>query len=244
MFLKEADLLSFSFKQFVYKLKAHSNLLYGLMLIQIIALFFSIGGVSHMSSSNGELSVSVNTYSASLVIGFSFIWIFFIGILLTTKQYKKIELPLVTSSLSGNLSDIGFLMIASIFGGITSTLVGVLQRIILYIFFDRSQIIFDKFLISFYDLMLGIVIGTLYMILISALGYLIGSITKLSMAFVLIIPAIIFGFLRVYTDFFQKVLLVYTKEAALPLFALKVLITVIILFGVSSLLSPNKEVSQ
>lgn len=138
-----------------------------------------------MSSSNGELSVSVNTYSASLVIGFSLFWIFFIGIQLTTKQYKKIEIPLVTNRLSGNLSDVGFLMIASIFGSVTSSLVGVLQRVIMYFSFDRSQIIFDKFFISFYDLMFGMVVGILYMILISALGYLMGSITKLSMAFVL-----------------------------------------------------------
>ncbi|MCB8814008.1 hypothetical protein [Desulfosporosinus shakirovi] len=244
MSLKEVDLLSISIKQYVYKLKAYSTLFYGLLLAQIITLFFSLNGISHMSSSNGELSVSVNSYSASLVIVFSFFWILFAAIQLTTKQYKKIENPLVTNRISGNLSNIGFLMTACVFGGITSSLVGVLLRIIMYFTFDRSQIISDEFILAFSDLLLGISVAILYMVLISGMGYLTGMLTKVSMAFVIIIPAVIIGISKAYADIFQSLIKFFTLESSLPLFALKVIITSILMFGVSILLSNRGEVSQ
>lgn len=244
MSLKEADLPSISLKQYVYKLKAYSNLFYGLILVQMIALLFSLNGTSYMSSSNGELFVSLKIYSANLVIAFSFFWVLFVAIQLTTKQYKKIELPLVTNRLSGNLSDAGFLMTACVFGGITSSLIGVLLRVVMYFTFDRSQIIFNKFLLTFSDLLLGMIVAILYMVLISALGYLMGVLTKVSMAFVIIIPSVILGLLRVYTDFVQTLIVFFTRETSLPLFALKLIITSLILFGVSILLSNRREVSQ
>ncbi len=244
MSLKEVNLLSISLKLYKYKLKAYSTLFYGLILAQIIALLFSLSGISHMSSSNGELSVSVSIHSANLVIVFSLFWILFIAIQLTSKEYKKLELPLVSNKLSGNLSDVGFLMTACVFGSITSSLVGVLLRVLMYFTYDRSQIIYDQFFILFSDLLLGIVVTTFYMVLISAIAYLTGLLIKVSMAFVILIPAAIFGLLRVYTDFFQAVIISFTRETSLPIFGLKVIIVSLIIFGICVLLSNRREVNQ
>lgn len=243
MSIIETDLLSISLKQYVYKLKAYPPLIYGLILTQIIALFFSMNGISHMSSSNGELSVSLTTYSASLVIVFSLFWILFIAIQLTTKQYKKIELSLVTNSISGFLSDAGFLLTASVFGGTTSSLVGVLQRIIIYFTVDRTQIIIDEFYLAFSDLLLSISVAILYMVLISGVGYLTGMLIKLSVAFVIIIPAVILGVSSTYTHLFESLIMFFTLESSLPLFTVKVVITSILLFGFSILLN-RREVCQ
>ena len=244
MSLKEVNLLSISLKQYLYKLKAYSTLFYGLILAQIIGLLFSLSGVSHMSSSNGELSVSVSIYSANLVIVFSLFWILFVAMQLTTKHYKRLDIPLAKNSITGTLSDVGFLLSACIFGGITSSLVSVLLRIIMYFTVDRSQIVFDQFSLPFSDLLLGIVVATLYMVLISAMGYLMGVLTKVSMAFVIVVPGVIFGLLRVYTDFFQTVIASFTTETSLPLFVLKIMITSLILFGISILLSNGREINQ
>lgn len=243
MSIIETDLLSISLKQYVYKLKAYPPLICGLILTQIIASFFSMNGISHMSSSNGELSVSLTTYSASLVIVFSLFWILFIAIQLTTKQYKKIELSLVTNSISGFLSDAGFLLTASVFGGITSSLVGVLQRIIIYFTVDRTQIIIDEFYLAFSDLLLSISVTILYMVLISGVGYLTGMLIKLSVAFVIIIPAVILGVSSTYTHLFESLIMFFTLESSLPLFTVKVVITSILLFGFSILLN-RREVCQ
>ena len=242
---KEANLLSISLKQYFYKLKANTGLVNRLIITQIFALFFSlVGGSGNMSSSNGELLVSLKTYSASTVIFFSLLWIVIVAILLTTKQYKKIEIPLVVNRLSGSLSDLGFLMTASVFAGITSSLIGVFLRIIMYFTFDRSKLIFDGLFLTLSDLLLGLVVAILYMILISAVGYFIGMLTQLNMAFVILIPAVIFGTLRVYTNFSLAVIHFLTSEVSLPLFALKVISLTIVFFGASLFLSNRMEVGK
>jgi len=153
---KEANLLSISLKQYFYKLKANTGLLNRLIITQIFALFLSlVGGSGMRSSSNGELSVSLKTYSASTVIFFSLLWIVIVAIFLTTKQYKKIEIPLVVNRLSGSLSDVGLLMTASVFAGITSSLAGVFLRVIMYFTFDRSKLVINGFVLPLSDLWLG-----------------------------------------------------------------------------------------
>ena len=242
---KEVNLLSISLKQYLYKLKAHTGLLNRLIITQMLALFFSLaGGSGMMSSSNGELSVSLKTYSANTIIVFSFLWIVIVAILLTTKQYKKVEIPLVANRITGNLSDIGLLMTASVYAGITSSLAGVLVRAIMYLTSDRSKIVIDGFFLTFSDLLLGIVVAILWMLLISALGYFIGIVAQINLAFVILISVTIFGTLRVYTNFYLFVFKYFLAEVSLPLFALKVISLTVVLFGASLFLSNRMEVGK
>lgn len=242
---KEVNLLSISLKQYFYKLKAYTGLINRLIITQILALLFSLpGGIGMISENNGEITVTIRNYSASMVMVFAFFWIVTVAIMLTTKQYKKMDSPLVTNRISGNLSDVGFLMTASVFAGMTSSLVGVLFRVIMYFTFDRSMIVYNEFFLTPSDLLLGMVAAILYMTFISALGYFIGMLAQVSMAFVICIPAVIFGVLRVNADLVQSVIKFYVGEASLPLFALKILITSIVLFGISIGLSNRMEVGQ
>jgi len=87
-------------------------------------------------------------------------------------------------------------------------------------------------------------VAILYMLLISALGYLIGVLAQLNGAFIIIIPAVILGVLRVYTNFTLSVFKFFTLDVDLSRFVLKVIITAIILFGVSIFLSNRMEVNQ
>ncbi|KJR48731.1 Permeases of the major facilitator superfamily [Desulfosporosinus sp. I2] len=241
----EVNLLTASVKQYHYKLKAYTGLVNRLIIAQMLALVFSyVGATGMMSSGNDELTVTVSTYSASMVIVFSIFWIITIAITLTTKQYKKIELPLVGTRISGNLSDVGFLLTASVYAGMTSSLFGVLLRIIMYFTSDSSKIVFDEFSLAFPDLLLGMVVAILYMALISAMAYCTGVLAQVNMAFVIIIPVLIFGSLKVYTNFMQSVFKFYVGETFLPLFALKILFTSLILFGISLLLSNRMEVNR
>jgi hypothetical protein len=150
---KEVSLLLISLKQYFYKLKAYSNLVHSLIIVQLFALLFSLGGVGGSMGGNGELSVSVKSYSSNIVIVFSLFWIMFIAVQLSTKSCKKMELPFVTNRLSGNLSNVGFLLTTCVFGGITSSLIGVLLRIIAYFTVDSSQIVFNGFLLAYGDLL-------------------------------------------------------------------------------------------
>ncbi|HWQ72707.1 MAG TPA: hypothetical protein VN370_10345, partial [Desulfitobacteriaceae bacterium] len=234
---KEINFLSIFRKQYIYKLKAYSTMVYWLIITQLIALLLFSGATSSIQSSNEELSVSLRSCSSNIVLIFSFIWIMIITSKLTTKQYNSIEIPLVTNRFSGNLSNIAFLTTACIFGGLTSSLCGILLRVIMYFTIDRSQIVLDGFFLDCSDLLLGITVAILYMILISALSYLTGILVQLNGAFVIIIPVVIIGLLRIYTDFCASVFKYFAFEVSLPLFALKVISMAIIIFGASLFLS-------
>ncbi|AET70147.1 hypothetical protein Desor_4743 [Desulfosporosinus orientis DSM 765] len=242
MFLNN-NFLRGSLKLYRYKLKAHSFLLYSLIAAQLLALLFSLGGTSHMASSNGEVSVTLNMYSASLVIAFTLFWIFFVSYQLPTSRYKKLERPLVVNSLSGSVSDIGFLLTACVFGGITSSLFGIILRIFVFVRSNPAQILHDHFFLTLGDLLIGMAAGIMYMVVISAIGYLMGMLVRISMAFILIIPAILFGLIRVYTNSMQHFLEYFTAESSLPLFILKIIAATIIVYGASILLSDRKELA-
>jgi hypothetical protein len=247
MYSSGSSLLSISLKQYLYKLKANTGLVNRLIITQIIALIFSLAAGSGMASSSNEtVSVSVRTYSASIVIVFSLFWITTFAILLTIKQYKKMEMPLVGNRLSGSLSDVGLLLSASVFAGITSSLVSVLLRVIMYFSFDRTKIVSDGFSIPFSDLLLGMVVAILYMCLVSAMSYFVGMLAQDNLAFLVLIPIAIYGSLRVYNDYFfaQSIYRFYVEDVSLAMFALKVIITSISLFGVSMLLSNRMEVGK
>ena len=239
MSLQEVSLVSVSLKQYFYKLKANLGLVNALIILQIITLFISFGGVSGMASSDGALSFSVKYYSANIAIGVTFAWIFFVAISLTTKQYKNLDFTFVTNRASSNLSNIGFLLSACIFGGVASGLFGALLRVVMYFAFDRSQIVMEGFYPAYADLLLGMAVAILYMFLIAAIGYFVGVLTQINIILAMIIPAVFF-----VLGLFQTIFGFFTSKISLPLFAAQISIISIVLFGCSILLSNRMEVRK
>lgn len=154
---KEFSLQAVALKQYFYKLKAHTDLVNRLIITQLLALLMSLLGTSSMGAGSGQLSVTVRSYSSNMVILFSVLWVIIVAVLLTTKPYKQLEMPLVGNRLTSNLSDFGFLMTVSIFAGVTSSLGGVLLRNIMYFISDRSTMALDGFFLTFTDVMLCLV---------------------------------------------------------------------------------------
>lgn len=244
MSLTEVSLRSVTLKQYLYKLRSNIGSVYKLIMAQILALFFSLAGSNGMmSSGDGDFSVSVRSYSSSTVIVFSLLFILNAAIILTTKPYKRMENPFVGNKITGSLSDIGFLMTASVFAGFTSSLAGILLRVIMYFTFDRSTLIFQGFYLTISDLLLGIVVTILYMLLISALGYFIGMLAQVNMAIVILLPAVFLGTLRLKycTDLYQDIYRYVTFDVSLILFTLYIISLSIVLFGASLVLSNRME---
>ncbi len=244
MFSNGVNLSSLALKQYLYKLKAYSGFVYGLIMAQIVALFFSLGPMGSMGTSTDGLSVSVKTYSADVVIIFSLAWMLVIASWLPSKQYKDMEFSLVANRISSNLSNFGFLITCAVFAGLTSTLMGVSQRIIMYFTFDRVLFMPDGFFTAPAELLLGVFVASLYMILVAAVGYLMKVIIEVHKVFVILIPAVLIGLLRAYTDSLKAIFNFFTSEHSLLLFTLKILSASIILFGMSILLSNRMEVRQ
>lgn len=243
MSLKEVSLQSITFKQYIYKLKGYSNLFYGLLIAQILGLFFSMQGMRNSSMWTDDLIVMVKGYTAEAVIVFSLFWIMITGTTIVNKSYRNTELSIVANRLSSNLSNIGFLLTCSLFAGITSSLSGVLLRIIGYFWFERAQIPLEGFLIVPTDLLLGIFVAILYMVLFSSIGYLGGTLVELHKSFVIIIPVLVIGFSRIYAKFLGD-LIKNIYESVLPIFIVKILILTLFLFGASILLSYRMEVKK
>lgn len=243
MSLKEVRLRSLALKQYAFKVKGYSNLFYGLLIAQILGLLFSLGGLQTNGFGTSELFITVKSYSADLMIVFSLIWIMITAATIANKTYKNIEFSLIMHRLSSNLSNIGFLLTSSIFAGITVSLSGVLLRMIGYFMFDHTQTLFKGFLMSPANLLFEMVVTSLCLILFSSVGYLGGTLVELNKSFVIIIPVLTMGFLRVYGQNLPKIYS-YFFDSTLPFFTFKILILSILLFGISVFLSNRMEVRK
>lgn len=245
MSLKEVSLKSLALKQYAFKVKGYSNLFYGLLIAQILGLLFSLGGVMTQGFGSGinGLTITVKAYSADFIIVFSIFWVMITAATIANKTYRNMEFSLITHRLSSNLSNIGFLLTASIFAGITVSLSGALLRMIGYFMFDHTQILFKGFLLSPDNLLFEMVVTSLCLILFSSIGYFGGTLVELNKSFYIIIPVLTAGFLKVYGQYLTKIYLSFFNSTLL-LFTFKILILSILLFGLSSFISNRMEVRK
>lgn len=239
---REVRLQSIVGKQYIYRLKGHSGLIYALILAQLLGLLFSMSPRGAMSSGDEFLHVYVGTYSTDTLLFFSMVWVVVIAAQLISKAYRNLEFPLVTNNITSHLSNILLIVTYSVFAGITSTLMSVLHRVIMVLASDQSKFVFDDLALTTYDLVLGSFVLIFYMVLLAATSYLIRLIIEVNKLFAIIIPAVIIGLLRVYPRFSEAIFDFFAAENSLGFFTLKVFFTAIILFGMSVLLSNRMEV--
>ena len=245
MSLTQTNLVGVAKKQYLYKLKVHSNLIAALAGIQFFALMFTFGGTGMISSGTGNMSISITTFSGAVIITFPIIWAFMVAISLTTKATRSLDFAFVSSRLSSNLANAAFLLTLGGLGGVTVSLGGVLFRIILS--GRGADVIGSNFYLAPRELLLTALVATLYLILISTLGYFIGTLVQKKMALVVIIPALVIGFLILEAgnpgiSLITKGVEFFTAETLLGLFALKVLATSALLMMGATLASQRMEV--
>ncbi len=200
-------------------------------------------------SSGSNISVSLSTYSGDLLIIFTFLWAFIVAILLTTKDYRDIDFAFVTNRMSSNISNIGFLLTASIIGAITAILAGVMLRVIVFFILGSQGILMENFFISAGEIFTGFSVTTLYLFLIVATGYLCGVLVQINKIFLVILPAFLFGTLAlmgrgVEMEIIMRAVNFILLESSLPGLAIKIILLAGVLFSASSLLSNNLEVRK
>ena len=245
MSLSEVNLLSVVRKQYLYKLKAFSTSIYSLMIVQLLGLLISLGGVGSTSFHTDNIGVSIKYYSASLIIVSSFLWVFVKAFWLPAKNYKSIDFTLVTNRLSSNLSNIGVLLTACIYTGFTATLAGPILRVILYLSTDHSSIVAEGFAIVVSELILGIIVSFLYMVLLGSIGYFLGTLTQINSFFAILLPVAFLGLVwtgrvKIIENMFQF----FASETSLIMLAFKMILTSVVLLGVSIILTNRMEVAR
>lgn len=232
-------------KQYRYKLKSYSQVLVSLMMIQLLAVVFSLNSVSSSATSSNTLDLEIRYYSADIVVGFTILWGFITAIITTTKAHRHNDLIFISNRLCSNLSNLLILLTASIVGGITAMLSGFLLKLI--ILFKNNIIVDGMTGISPSDLLLGIVTTSLYIFLFCAIGYLAGTLVNLNRIFIILLPALLIGsvFLagtRGKSGAIENFFILFFTENSLPLFIAKVLIAAVLFFAGAFALSNRMEV--
>lgn len=248
MYLAEVKLFAVVKNQFLYKLKAHLSIFSSLLIIQVVGMLLSMNGSGSMGTSSDGYSLNISYYTGDIIIIFTMIWSFISAIIITTKAYRNDDFVFVANRFSSNLSNICFLVFASIVGGITAMLSGILLKVVMYFILDDGNIM--GAVISLQELLLGMIVSTFYVLLVASLGYLIGMLVQISKWFSVLLPAAFFGYSILSINkndeapIISEMVTFFAQETSLLFFGLKVIVTASILFLGSIILANKMEVRQ
>ncbi|MFC4024847.1 hypothetical protein ACFOUV_13675 [Oceanobacillus longus] len=234
-------------RQYQYKMKAYVGVFSSLIVLQCLAMLFSLTGSGSSGYSSTGFSIDITIYSGINIVIFTFLWAFIHSIIMTTKADLQNGFTFVSNRLSNNLSNAAFLLTASIIGGITTILSGFLLRVIVYFFIDTEHLHGEGFIYQPIEVISGMAAMVFYLILACSVGYLLGTITQLHRMLPVILPIAIIGFLIVTQEqsgYIFKIAEFYFQETSFLLFVLKVMMTSILCFVGSILLSNRLEVRK
>jgi len=234
-------------QQYRYKLKGYIQVFMSMVVLQVLALIFSLNGVGNAGASGGLLNVNTSYFSADFVLAFTMLWGFITAILITTKAYSNDDFIFVTNRLSSHLSNVLFLVTASILGGLTTILSTFLLKVIVFLFKSDVYLASSADLAAPMTLLVGVSSASLYILLLCSLGYLVGTLIQWSKLFAVLLPAVFVGGLLLNALSGEAGILAvlyafFMTESSFPLFFLKVVCTSVVLFWGAFGLSNRLEV--
>ncbi|MDZ5713258.1 hypothetical protein [Jeotgalibacillus haloalkalitolerans] len=232
-------------QQVIYKWYSYTYLLRSLVLLQVIGIIFSAIGSGGMATTNDLFSIEVSTYSTNTVFAFTIFWMFVTPAMLTAKNYLYEDFSFVTNRFISQVSNAilfaSVVLIAAIFTVLSSYLIYLIMLLVrpAEYFPGLSTVGSPGELFIAGAGMFG------YYLMAVALGYLFGTLLKISKLFFALIPAIIFvpNILQNYV-LFEFAHLFYVQESSLLIFLVKALFTAVILYGLAVALTNNSEVRE
>ena len=248
MYLTKVSLWEVVKKQFRFKMKSYRGMFTSLMMLQIIGILFSLGGEGGGGGGSETFSYDMNYYSGNIILAFMMIWAFISAIVVTTQAYRFDDYSFVANRLSSHLSNILFLGWASVIGGVTFVLAS--QSLKLAILFQKDREFIESQPITMLQMAEGLAATILYLFLFTALGYLAGMLVQRNKAFIIILPALLFGslFLNVFLASESTLVIdigqIFVRETSILLFMLKVLLTSALAYAISVWVSNSLEVRK
>lgn len=238
----QADFFTMLKKQFFYKVHAHYSMFSTMVMMQLIGLIFSIGGENYgIGTSHIELDMKVS--SGSIVIAFTFFWIFIMAMMMTMRPAKSMMYTFITNKRINHLSNLLFIVFLSMIGGVSSYLLGFFIKLVTFLLYGSENILFVE-RVMLKEAILGIAVTILYMLLISSIGYFLGEIFSLHKIFIVVIPVVFAGFLIVFHEsMIEPLFSFFTEENHFIIFTIRVLFVVSILFLIAFQLDRRSEVS-
>jgi hypothetical protein len=191
MYLAEVNAWNLVKKQYRYKLKSYFGVFTSLVVIQILAIFFSFNGTGMSGGSSGTLDFEVHYFTSDIIQVFMMLWAFLSAIIITTKAYRYDDYVFVTNRRISHYSNVLFLFTASVFAGVTVYLSTHLFKVITYIVKDSSSIMVDSLTVT--GLLSGMSASILYILLFASAGYFVGMLTQFNKIFSILLPVVFVG---------------------------------------------------
>lgn len=248
MSLQEAKLLPIITRQYHYKLKTHANLLVGLAIAQVIGLALSLGGMASGNSSTSTLYMNVTYYTSNMILVYTLIWAFVVGILLSLKRISNLDFAFISNRLSSNLANVAHILTLSVLGGLTTAMGSILLRCII-LFGRGSDIVGTHFYVGPGDLLLTAFVIALYAAVLGMLGYLIGILVRCWRYLIVVLPALLIGILFLETRIPEIRIILgavdwLKDESSLGIFVLKILVVFGLAVAGSVIVSQRMEVRK
>lgn len=248
MFLNKISLTQVVKNQFQYKLKAYTGMVSSLVILHLLALLFSLGGNGGGLGFSSGTEIAFTSYSIQNVIIFTILWAFIHSIMMTTKTDWENAFTFVGNRLSHDLSNIIFLFVACIAGGALTLLTAFVLRVIIYYVIAKETLININFIITGEEILSGLLAFPLQLLLFCAIGYLLGTMTRIHRMMPVLLPVVLIGLIialvRINSDLLLQFIKFYFLEANPLLFIIKIGISVLLLFGMSILISSRTEVRR
>lgn len=246
MSLNEVTVSEIVQKQFRYKLKAYVGVFTSLVLLQLLAIIFSLGGNGGGSYYSEDVSVHYNLYTIYNVIAFTTLWALIHAILMT-KNDPQNTFSFVDNNLTKDVSNIIFLSFASVIAAVLTILSAFFLRVIIYFFFE-IDLLEHTFVLTGAEVLSGIFVMTFHFLLFCAIGYLLGTLSRMHPLLPVLLPVTIIGGMiglaQMGSDLLMDIITFYYQESNLFLFFIKMLISIAVLFGISIFLSGRTEVRK
>ncbi len=234
-------------KQFLFKWKGYRPFFTNLVILQAIAIIFSLGGIGSSSHGREGVNVSESIYSADFVLAFTMLWAFIVAILLTSKAYREADFVFITNRFTAQLANVAFLFTISVIGAITAILSRNLLWMITYFSSDNITFVKEAALHPS-EYVMGGIATILYVFLFSAVGYLLGSIVQMNKMFAFILPVVFIALLILFGMQEQYLLLwlheFYYQEDSFIWWFVKTGFTATAFFIASFYLLNRQEVSK
>jgi hypothetical protein len=180
---------SLFFKAYVYKLRAYSGYICGLILAQLLASVLMLNGSNTFGTSDPFNSITLHTYTARIIMQFSVIWALIVAFTVSSYTSKNAAFSLPANRLTDCFSDFAYMLTGCLFGGVTTALFGAAFRIIVLLLHPGTLLV-SGFYPAVPELCTVAAVTFFYMLLVSAVGYFAGTLLRISKIFIVLVASL------------------------------------------------------
>lgn len=173
---------------FTYKLSIYHGRLLMLILLQMIGIAFSFNAEG-FSSGSDYYSVGIEIISGNVIIILSFFWAFVQGLNLNGHKAEQMAHLFSATKKTDQCSNALLIFFWSFFLGVTSVLAGAVPKILTQVFLSDG-VIYDP-VPTVFQVLQSMAYASVYALLIFAISYLLGSISKIHPALILLLPVLL-----------------------------------------------------